>query len=315
MRGTSHSDSWVKTLQNSALVVVGITVAAALGCKGGSETEAQAAAEKKALEAAATEVKQPVGVIAAYLPHLRQPARKEKYAPKRGSDVEKATLYAANEIRYAANGAKQKIERNSAASTKDLIAALQTIAGACAEASDDEKLEKCAAAVGALDAALQKTEAAGAAAGVTTKYPRVAPEAITEEAKKAIAPFLKARGPGAAETAYQAKRSDAAVSMSDVISACQAAADETDGVSRAYEKADEPIRIIAVTHKMSVDSQCNGLKAAEAIHKDVNDCRKKAKSSECKIVCAKAKTVLDDGIPAAAFAPLEKDYAEICAEK
>jgi hypothetical protein len=63
---------------------------------------------------------------------------------------------------------------------------------------------------------------------------------------------------------------------------------------------------------MAVDSQCTRLSTAEGLRKDVEGCKKKAKSAECKVTCGKAKNMLDDGLPAATFEPLAKDFAAIC---
>jgi len=250
-----------------------------------------------------------VAIIAAYLPHLAAPDGKDRFASKRRADLEKAAQAAANEIRFAANGARQRID-GSAATTKDLVAALGAVSAACTDAADPAAVEKCTASVKALDGVLQKTEAAGG----TAKLPRVAPEAVTDEARAATAPLLRARGPGAAEKAYVEKRADEKVAVSDLVTACQAAAEEAGGTAKAFEKAEEPLRLVAVTHKMALDSQCNGLNTAETVRKELQDCRKKAKSSECAIVCGKTKTIVDDGVPAAAFSVLEKDYADICAK-
>lgn len=286
-------------------------VTLAAGCKEVEETGG-AAAEKKAQEEAIIDLKEPVALISAYRPHLRQPDGKDKYAPKRSSDTEKATICAANEIRHAANGVKQKLERKAASSTKELEIALRDVSVACADATELSAVEKCTASIDALDGTLKKIGDKSAAVGVVGKFPRIAPESITEDAKKAIAPYLKAKGSSAAEMDYLAKRADPAVATGDLIAACQAAAGEAETVAKLFEKADEPIRLVAVTHKMSVDSQCNALNGAEALRRDLNACRKRAKSTECKIVCAKVKTVIDDGVRAAAFTPLEKEHAEIC---
>jgi hypothetical protein len=100
-----------------------------------------------------------------------------------------------------------------------------------------------------------------------------------------------------------------------VIDACRAAATETEQVANTYEKADEPIRILSATHNMSVGSQCNALAAVETVQKEVVACKKKPTASECNVSCGKAKTILDEGIPAAAFASLAKEHAEICEKK
>jgi hypothetical protein len=169
--------------------------------------------------------------------------------------------------------------------------------------------------VKAADGALEKFAAAAAAAGVTAKPARIGPDAITEEAKKSIAPYVKARGPSKAEMDFAAKRADPKASMDEVINACRAALQEAETIAGTYEKGEQFLREISATHKMSLDSQCGGLATAQTVHKEIGECgKKKSKSTECKISCGKGKTILDDGIPAAAFAGLEKDHAEFCKE-
>ena len=290
----------------SALAIFG------LACSGKGSGDEKAEAEKKAFDAAAAALAEPVGIIAAYQPYLSPPDFSAKYMPTRHNDSDRAMAAAANEVRHAANAAVQNVERAGAAGTKDLETALKNVAVACADATEAEAIAKCAASVKALDEALGKAEAARTAAGASTKIPRLAADAVTPTAKKSLDNFLKAKGPGVAESAYIQKRGDAAASAADVISACQAAAAEAEGTQRAFEKAEEPIRLVAVTHKMAVDSQCNRLSTAEGLRKDVTDCKKKAKSPECKVACGKAKNLLDEGLPAATFEPLAKDYAAIC---
>ena len=294
------------------ITAAALCLIATAGCGSKGSGDEKAEAEKKAFDAAAAALVEPVGIISAYQPHLVAPDFSAKYMPTRHNDSERAQAAAANEIRHAANGAAQNVERAGAAGTKDIEAALKGVSVACADATEVDALAKCAAAVKALDEALVKGDAARTAAGAATKIPRVAEASITENAKKAIAGFLKAKGPGPAESAYITKRADPAASAADVISACQSAAGEAEATQKQFERADEPIRLVAVTHKMSVDSQCNRLSTAEGLRKDVADCKKKAKSSECKVTCGKAKNMLDDGLPAATFEPLAKDYAAIC---
>jgi len=297
---------YARSVRSTVLVALGIALGLGAGCNSsGGSGGADAGA---AIQDAATELKEPVGLISAYLPYLLRPADdKEKYTPKRRPDLEKATICSANEIRHAANQARQKI---GPAGLKDLEAALLAVATDCTDASEPEAADKCNAAVQKLDAELKKT----ADANPSAKIPRIGPEAITEDAKKRITPFLKAKGPSAAEKAYVVKRADAAASEDDVIAACQAAAEEADKAAKAFDKADEPIRLIAVTRKMSMDSQCGALTATGNLEKDVKDCRKKPKTIECKLACSKAKQRIEDGLPAAAFTPLEKDVADICKE-
>ena len=305
----------VKPTYRTTLAAIGMLFVAAAGCKGKDEAAEKAAAEKKALEAALAEVGKPIATISAYLPYTADPGAAEKFATKRRNDMERATEHAATEIRHAANSARQLVDHGGSPATKALADAFSAIATSCTDANEQAKLDTCTAKVKALDDALGKFEAACAAAGISAKVPRVGPASITEDVKKAIAPYVKARGPGQAEVAFAAKRADPQATVAAVIDACRAAATETEQVADTYKNAEEPIRIVAATHKMSLNSQCNTLTAAETAQKDVTDCRKKPTTPECKVVCAKAKTIVDDGIPAAAFASLEKEHAEVCEKK
>jgi hypothetical protein len=299
---------------NHALPVALLALALPLGaaaCNGTAATEDAGNGDKPALEAAAPLLDQPAALIAAYEPYLHAPDGKDVYAPKRRNDLQKAGACAAGEIRFAANTARQKIKLSSPA-TKDLEAALVDISKACTEATDSSAFDQCDASVKALDAALGKASDAASSAGATAKFRRIAPDAITDEAKKTIAPFLKALGPGPVEQAYFVKRSDEKASFDDVVGACQAASEEAAKVGAAFEHADEPLRLVAVTHKLSLDSQCNALNAADGLKKDLADCKKKAKSTECKVVCSKVRTRVEEGLPAAVFATMEPDANRIC---
>jgi uncharacterized protein YukE len=302
----------VNATQKTSLAALGLFLVAISGCKGNDEAAEKAAAEKKALEAALPEIGKSVALISAYLPYTGDPGAKEKYATKRRNDMQRATEQAANEIRHTANGGRQRIDVGGSAATKELAAAFAAVSTACTDANEQAKLDGCNAKVKALDEALGKFEAACSAAGISAKVPRVGPAAITDEAKKAIAPYVKARGPGKAEAEFFAKCADEKATIAAVIEACKAAASETEQISNAYEKADEPIRVLSATHHMSVNSQCNALAATETVQKEVLECKKKPTAPECKTSCGKAKTILDDGIPAAAFASMAKEYAEIC---
>jgi hypothetical protein len=298
------------------VATAGALLSPALGCGKGSGDAGSGAdgadAEKKAHEAAIADLKQPVAIMAAYSPYAKYPDNPDKYFPARHPDYEKSTLCAANEIRYAANKARQKLETSSASATKDLQDALRGVTGACADADDQDKLAKCTGALKALDASLDKANQAASAMGVTAKYPRIAPESVTDDARNAMASFLKARGPGANEKAFVEKRSDPKVAPADVIAACQSADDDASAAAQQFEKADEPIRLVAATRKMAMDSQCRRMGEIDALAKDLAACKKKPKSADCKVVCGKTKIWVDDGFPAAAFAPVAKDYEEVC---
>jgi hypothetical protein len=302
-------------MHRMVFAALGMFLVAAAGCKGKDEAAEKAAAEKKALEAALPELKSSIALISVYLPYTADPGASAKFATKRRNDMQRATEQAATEIRHIANGARQRIDHGDSPTTKALAEVFGAISTACTEANEQPKLDACTAKVKALDDALGKFEAACTAAGITAKVPRVGPAAVTDEAKKTAAAYVKARGPGQAETAFLAKCADEKATVASVIEACRAAATEAEGIADGYERAEESIRILSATRKMSVASQCNALTATETVQKEVIDCKKKPTSTECKTSCGKAKTILDDGIPAAAFASLAKEYADICEKK
>lgn len=305
----------MKPTYRTTFAALGMLVFAVAGCKGKDEAAEKAAEEKKAIEAAMPEVVKAVGLISAYLPYTADPGAAEKYATKRRNDMQRATELAATEIRHVANGARQRVDRGGSPATKALAEAFSAVSTACTDANEQVKLDACTAKVKALDEALGKFEAACTAVGVTAKVPHVGPAAVTDDAKKAIAPYVKSRGPGQAESAFFAKCADEKATVASVIEACRAAASETEQIANGYEKADEPIRILSATHNMSVGSQCNALAALETAQKEVAACKGKTTTPECSVSCAKVKTVLDDGIPAAAFASLAKEHADICEKK
>src|SRR5262245_19917023 len=134
---------------------LGMALTAGAACSGGGSGDEKAAAEKKAFDDAAAALVGPVGLISAYRPHLVEPDSKVKYYVRR-NDVDRALFAAANEIRHAANSARQNVERTGGEGTKDLVAALTAVTVACTEANDPEAFAKCDKSVAALDAALQK---------------------------------------------------------------------------------------------------------------------------------------------------------------
>jgi hypothetical protein len=234
------------------------------------------------------------------------PDGKDKYAPKRYPEYERAAQAASNEIRYAANGARQNLPSDGGQTMKDLEKSLLSVATGCADAQDEDAFKKCETNVRALDAALGKASSSG------VTFPRIAPASITPKATAATAKLARTRGPGPAEKAYIDKRGDAAAKIDDVVAACQAASGEGDDIAREFEKADEPIRLVAVTHKMSLDSQCGQLNAIDALRKTVEGCKKTPKKPECVDACGKAKARVEEGLPAAALSPMEKTVADVC---
>ncbi|MBI4952634.1 MAG: hypothetical protein HY908_11420 [Myxococcales bacterium] len=287
-----------------SLSLVGLVLVAS-ACGGGGAGTPDAG---KPQEVQAEQLAPAVALISAYRPHLKAPPPPDKFYPKRRGELERAGAAAANGIRHAANMVGQKLDPNLSPVAKELVAAFQAVSGACADALEDPAIDKCVAAVDALDAALVKHAAVGGA----TKLPHIAPESITEEAKKVVAPLGIAKGPGTAEQAFFAKRSDPAASVTDVFNACQAASGEVAEIAARYEKAEDPVRITGAMHKMSIEAQCNKIQAADGLRMELDGCRKKPKTPDCKVTCGKARAAVADGVPAAAFAPFEKDVAEIC---
>ena len=53
------------------------------------------------------------------------------------------------------------------------------------------------------------------------------------------------------------------------------------------------------------------LTVADVVRQEVEACKKK-RVPECATSCGKGKTVIDNGVPAAAMLAFEKDHAEIC---
>lgn len=168
----------------------------------------------------------------------------------------------------------------------------------------------CVASIKALDAALEKANGEASASGV--KFPRVGKEAITKEAEATTRQLVSARGPGADELAYRKLRGEAATKLEDLEAACQKADQEAEAAAQQHEKSDEPIRLVAVTRKMSMASQCKKLKTAAAARDAMEVCKKTPKSTECSVGCGKVKAVIDEGIPAALFGTMQKEYDEAC---
>jgi hypothetical protein len=286
---------------------VAALAAVSCGNSGGDAATTGGDASKEALTKAAGVLKEPIALIAGYRPYIEPADTKDKYTPKRHPVHDRAAAAAANEIRSAANEARQKIPSTAGPVGADVVKALNDVASACAEAGDDDAFAKCLTSVKSLDAALAKAETAS---GVP--FPKVATATPTEASKKSVGRLDKVNGPGPAEKAYFAKRADAAATDTDVIGACQTAAAEVDAITNQFEKADEPIRVTAVTHKMNIDAQCHHLEVLADERKAVQDCKKTPKKPECVTACGKAKAEVEEGVPAAAFAGLEKDVADIC---
>ena len=122
--------------RNTIFTAAALAVLATAGCGNKGSGDEKAEAEKKAFDAAAAVLVEPIGIISAYHPYLTPPDFSAKYMPSRHNDNDRAMAAAANEIRHAANGANQNVERAGAAGTKDIEAGLKGVAVACADATE-----------------------------------------------------------------------------------------------------------------------------------------------------------------------------------
>lgn len=260
-------------------------------------------------------IKEPIGIISAFLPYVAMPPEGDKYTPKR-TELDRSIIFAANEVRFAALRARQSLQTKYGEPEAGLVAAFDGVATACADITDKPGLDKCTAAVGALGPAMDKAESA--VTGV--KLPRVGESAITDQAKKTLDPFLRARGPGEPEKEYAKKRSDPAAQIADVSAACQTASADMEATAASLEKHEEALHLVAVTHQMSHDAQCGRLNAAGNLQAEVRACDTKDKADkkvtpECELACSKAKAIVEKGVPAAALESLAKDVEDICKDE
>jgi len=277
-----------------------------LGLASCAGEESKAAPDATLDAESAADVNEHVGMIAAYLPYIAAPDTSDKYEPKRG-DVDRATVYAANEIRHAANGLRQRLQRKGGATANALGASLGEVAEACADLPKPEALATCRDKVTALEAALAKAETDGG-----QKLARAEPGAITEAGKKSLEPYVEVRGPSDAEKTFMKKRGDAAIKLSGVASACEAAAFGLESTANKYEKRNEDLRLVAVTHHQAFQAQCTKMRRAEVTWAQVQGCEKKPDEPDCKIACGKANAMIKNGVPAAALENIGEDVEKFC---
>ncbi len=286
--------------------------------KGGGDT---ASKDKEAYQKAIGDVKEMIGVISAFLPHLDTKPGTSKYAPQRRPDIDREATFAGNGIRSAANRAKQKLQGEGTPVANALAESFVPVAKACADAQDPEAAGKCKAAVNALDAALQEASGKATAAGVTESFPRVGAGAINDAGKKEVGPLVTAMGGGKDETAFYAKLEDASASAQDVVSGCQAAEEEGTVNMKAVEKIDEEVRKVAAVHREMIKAVCARVGRADVARSGLESClqekEKKKKLSkdreeECNLTCTAGKAAIDEGIPAATFAKIADLYKDFC---
>ncbi len=305
------------TARFGGLVVCGALMALGLALPGCAEEKEDPAAKERAGYAATLgETKELVGVVAAYLPYLDAKPADGKYAPKRRADLDRGATYAANGIRGAANRARQKLQASSSESSKALAEPFVAITRACQDADGEEALGKCKAAVTTLDKALEEAGKKAAAVGVTEKFPRVSAEFIGELGNKELAPLLIAMGIGAkSEDTYFAKLADEKAAVRDVYDACKTAETDAEGKTRELEKVNDELRKVAAVHEQTLEGQCVRLNRTDMTWQELEPCKKDTKKDECKLACGKARAIVKEGVPAAAFAKLADDVGELCKEE
>ena len=305
---------------------MGIALAALAACNG--KDADQAASQKKDFETAIAELKEPVAIISIYQPFLTE-ADPGEYAPKRRSNINEAMFQAANEIRHAANRARQVGSRTGSVVAKELTQPFLAVAKACAAPEEPAHVARCKKAVQTLDGQLAEVAAKSMALGVTTKFPRIAPEHVTDKAKKSIEWYLKAKGPSELEKKYRALRASKKAEIQEVIMACRAAEGEANTVMMTLEKKDETLHKLAAKHKIAVEAECNRMNFLANTHDEINNCRvdpdkppikldkeaQEEKDKKCNLACANGRKVVADGVPVAALHKLETDYKEVCTKE
>jgi hypothetical protein len=299
----------------------------ASGCGGG---EGAGPSPKQSYEQAIAELTEPVGLVAAFRPHLDEAELGlGRYTPRRRADEVRVRFYAANEIRHAANVARQRRPMSSV--TQSLVPALEQISIVCADADEPSDLDKCRERVLELDKLLADHERKAVEAGAQGKLPRVAPAFVTAAAKTALARFQRAAGPSDAERKYLAMYADTSVTADPLIASCDAVAAEADGVFRELERAGDPdLQKLGAIHKLAVEAQCNRLKAVDGLAKGLADCADKldkkpgqkpptkeereAQERACIDLCANVATLVREGVPAAAFEFIKEKQSPTCEE-
>ncbi|MSP25421.1 MAG: hypothetical protein EXR75_09705 [Myxococcales bacterium] len=287
---------------------------AAVGC--GNKAVDPAEKERAGYGTAIAETRDMVGVVAAFLPYLEAKPAAGKYVPKRRADLDRGASFAANSIRGAANRARLKLLSSPSDVPKALTEAFIAITKACQDADGAEALGVCRASVDALDKALAEAGTKAAALGITEKFPRVSSEFIADKAKKELAPFLMAMGVGAkVEDAYFAVLADEKAAPRDVYEACKTAETEAELKTRELEKVNDELRKVAAVHEQSLEGQCVRLNRTDGTWQELAPCKKDKKKDECVLACSKAKAIVAEGIPAAAFAKMADDVAELCKDE
>lgn len=307
-------------------LVVGICGLGFAGCNGDEGGEASV---KKQYEDAIKDLKEPVGLIAAYRPFLNEPVRR-KYDKKHRADVLEAMIQAADEVRHAANQGRQAGVRSGSSVSKELAPAMLEVSKICAALEEKTEVDKCAAEVDKLDKALGLAADKAKAAGVAAPFPRVAPESVTEKAKKSVGPYLAANGPGKIEKEYLKKRKDPKVRGDEVLQSCRSASGEAKTVMEGLDGKNDTLHKLAAKHYLLIDSLCNRLSFSLTTYDGVLKCKedpdapappkpptkeeKEKAESECRLQCANARKLIHDGVVSAQLEKMKDDFKEICEE-
>lgn len=294
------------------IVPVYLAVIALSGC--GNDENASSEPTKKDYEDASAELKEPIGLISAYMPYMEVPKGDGKYDPRpTAKDVQPRQERAANAIRFAATGARQ---RGKSPVTKLLGDALAKVSKDCTRAEGDEAVKRCKDAISALDVELEKQSKAASDAGASSKMPRIGPDAITDKSKKDLEPYLKTLGPTPKEVETLKGLNDAKADIASLITTCDEAAEEQKLVEATYEGKDEELRKLAVKHRFAIEAICRAVRRVDALRAELEPCKeKKARETpECKLACNKGQNILAEGMPAAAQETFPGYYKGICEE-
>lgn len=309
-------------MRHATVLGLGLALAASTltGCK---KDDADKPSDKDTYAKVLGVVKDPVAVISVYLPYLDPKPLAGKYAPTRRPDFDRSATFAANGIRHAANGARQKLQAETSAIANALAEPFVAVTKACADLPDLESSAKCKTAVQALDAALQDAAGKATAAGLADAFPRIGAPAVNDVAKKEVAPLVQAMGGGKAELAFYATLEDAAATAQRVVDACQASEEEATGNMRAVEKIDEEVRKVAAVHREMLKAVCARVARADKARADLDSCVQekekkkvlsKEREDECRLVCTAGKAAIEEGIPAAAYAKIPELYQQLCVQ-
>ena len=210
------------------------------------------------------------------------------------------------------------IARSKSEAVKALAKPFEEVAKTCANVEGDEAAGKCKETVLALEKALTDANEKAKAAGAATTFPPIAEATVTEDAKKLLAQYDEARGPGEQEAKYLAMRLDESAKPMDLAAACDAAAAEAGVTFNQYKASgNEELHKVSAHHKAAVDGQCNRIKEQAGTIEVLEACKKEEgapEEAECKLACSKAKGRMAKGLPAAPFERMKKDYEEVCEE-